>query len=955
MSRASDSRSQRLRLGLTWRVVTLTSLLLVALAVLFTYLSYTNLTRQFTASRQEQIERQQRELEFAIRRSENGLQQLAGLIAASPDLGPALRRPTLPSSAAELSPDLASLWPSLQLEAGVERMLVYDDQAGQVMALGGEPDQQAPSRYTRWMATVMREERPLSPLECAPQCRQYAVVPVLADGGSSGALLLSRSLADVTRQTRDISTSEVALISLVASDDQGPGNQAERQLPDWQGRVQAVTNAPHSLALLRQASRKRSLEDLARTPLRMQQDGRHLELSAVPLTSSSGTRAPAYFVLMSDITTQIHAIQLDTRTQMIASLFGWLSAELLLLAILLRPMARLRRVASVLPLLARGGFSQARDALPLAPRRLPDEIDVLEASTLTLADHLERLQQQVSQRGEELARRIEELARERDFISSLIDTAQVYILTQDEEGRIDMINAYLEQQLSCPSRELLGRRFDDIFDAALEATTPGSSRLQEERTLTLPDGELRTIIWYHSPLLGRDSTSLARISVGLDITERKAAESRLTWLAERDPLTELYNRRFFLESLRRALSRGEHGAVMLLDLDQFKEVNELSGHHAGDRMLHTVARLLQQEYAHRGVIARLGGDEFALLLNGVDEDHAIRIAQHLNQLFESLGFVAEGRRHRITASIGIVPFPTEGATPADLMASADVAMYKAKASNLQRWHLLATLENARDELNERVYWVDRIRRALVDGDFVLMVQPIVKLEDRSIRHYEVLLRLRDDDGSLISPARFIPVAEHSGQIVAIDRWVLHHCVHALARLDGISLAVNLSGQSLHDEGLKQFLADLLETSQADPHHLVLEVTETAAVTDFSTARGVLQSVRDLGCRTALDDFGVGFSSFHYLGQLPVDYIKIDGSFIRSLATSPDSRVIVKAVSDIATGFGKQAVAEFVDQEALIPLLSSYNIAYGQGYHLGRPVPFEEVFDFNPVNNTHHGK
>jgi EAL domain-containing protein (putative c-di-GMP-specific phosphodiesterase class I) len=178
--------------------------------------------------------------------------------------------------------------------------------------------------------------------------------------------------------------------------------------------------------------------------------------------------------------------------------------------------------------------------------------------------------------------------------------------------------------------------------------------------------------------------------------------------------------------------------------------------------------------------------------------------------------------------------------------------------------------------------------------------------------------------------------------------VLRHSLQALRKVQdkGISLAVNLSGQSLHDEGLKQFLADELVSSGADPNYLILEITETAAVTDFSTARGVLQAMRDLGCRTALDDFGVGFSSFHYLGQLPVDYIKIDGSFIRSLLLSADNRVIVKAIADIAAGFGKQAIAEFVDQEALLPMLKSYGITYGQGFHLGRPKSVAEVFGPN---------
>jgi EAL domain-containing protein (putative c-di-GMP-specific phosphodiesterase class I) len=278
------------------------------------------------------------------------------------------------------------------------------------------------------------------------------------------------------------------------------------------------------------------------------------------------------------------------------------------------------------------------------------------------------------------------------------------------------------------------------------------------------------------------------------------------------------------------------------------------------------------------------------------------------------------------------------------MANADVAMYKAKESGLQQWHLLSKEENAKDELQERVYWVERIHSALEEDSFELMVQPIIRLEDYDIKHFEVLLRMRNKDGSLVSPGQFIAIAEQSGQIVMIDRWVLRHSLKALSKLQdqGITLAVNLSGQSLHDEGLKQYLADELALSGADPHHLILEVTETAAVTDFSTARGVLQTFRDLGCRTALDDFGVGFSSFHYLGQLPVDYIKIDGSFIRSLKISPDSRVIVRAIADIAKGFGKQTIAEFVDQEALLPILKSYGITYGQGFYLGRPESIKKL-------------
>ncbi len=264
---------------------------------------------------------------------------------------------------------------------------------------------------------------------------------------------------------------------------------------------------------------------------------------------------------------------------------------------------------------------------------------------------------------------------------------------------------------------LLGRHFVDVFEAgASTKVNTFSHPQQEEKTLRTPDHRTHTIAWYHAPLQTGNDGKVSRISVGLDITERKAAEARLTWLAERDPLTELYNRRFFQHALQTALERPSKtkGAVLLLDLNQFKEVNELSGHHVGDKLLREVADTLFRNLGPRGVIARLGGDEFSLLLEDTNADQAISVAQYIVQLLDGIGFVVGERRHRVTASIGIALFPTHGNTPADLMASADVAMYKAKESGLQHWHLLSKSENAKDELQARVYWLNaytmRLRR-----------------------------------------------------------------------------------------------------------------------------------------------------------------------------------------------------------------------------------------------------
>lgn len=939
MKKATPLRIPK-RLSLTWRVIALSSLLLLVLVSLFTWIGHANLTRQFQENRTQHHERQQREILLALERSSENLRQLAGLTAASAGIS----LPSQYSNLNEFGDAFDAQWPTLQIEAGINEVLIIDIY-GQILGNWGKSSTVAQLPLQRWISQVINTELPLTTLRCSVDCLQYAAVPMLVEGTSVGVVVLTRSLADVTRKAREVSGSEVALLVTGTMDGQ---EAAEiRRLEAWNGQLVALTREHLSLAPLQRAAEETPISRLQEAPFNLEYDGRSLEFSAVRIDNDAESNNPSYFLLISDITEQINAIRQDTQTLLVIGVMGWLAAELMLLVILLGPMARLRRVARLLPTLASGGFAHIRSAITVNPRALPDEIDILEITTLELSQQLEMLEAEVRERGDQLTERFEELAKERDFVSSLLDTARVFIIAQDSAGRISLINDYTREMLELDEPSLLGRHFVDIFDAGSPSPVGSfDTPQQEERALLTPNQEVHTIAWYHAPLPSNQNENMARISVGLDITERKAAEARLLWLAERDQLTELYNRRYFQEALQKTISLQSKGAVLLLDLDQFKEVNELNGHHVGDRLLREVADVLLLNLGHRGVIARLGGDEFSLLLEGADADQAIRVAQQIVQLLDGIGFMVAQRRLRVAASVGIALFPSHGNSAADLMASADVAMYKAKENGLQQWHLLSRAENAKDELQERVYWVERIRNALEENSFELMVQPIVRLEDNDIKHYEVLLRMRDPDGSLVPPGHFIPVAEQSGQIVQIDRWVLKHSLSALSQIQdqGITLAVNLSGQSLHDEGLKQYLADELACSGADPHHLILEVTETAAVTDFSTARGVLQTVRDLGCRTALDDFGVGFSSFHYLGQLPVDYIKIDGSFIRSLLISPDSRVIVRAIADIAAGFGKQAIAEFVDQEALLPILKSYGITYGQGFHLGRPTPLKTTFN-----------
>jgi len=927
------SQQTKPKLGLTWRVIALSSLLLLGMTTVFTMVGRDNLLRQFDDSRNVQLKRQTRVIRQALSQSMDSLRQIAALNASlTPGLGNALKQ----ADQTIIADSFSNKWPTLQLEAGIDELMVLDG-TGQPLAQWGASQAGHDLPITEWGKKVIASDMPFTTLRCFANCRQYALAPILVDGQSHGAILVSRSLADVTRQAREVSGSDVAL--LITGQYAREQLDVTRSVSSWHGKLATLTNQKETLPLIHQAAYLSSLEELQDRSIRLKHDNNHIEISAILLNSGSTRSANGHFLLMSDISSQMDAIDRDTGTILATGLIGWLAAEAMLLAILWKPMARVRRLSSVLPALAEGGFAKAKQMIPLPKRRLLDEIDLLDAAALDLAGQLETLEGEVQSRGELLNARLAELARERDFIESLLDTAHVLILTQDDQGRISLVNQYCQDIFGQPYDIMLGQRFEALFHNPSDADYEIRTHQAEERLLRGKNEEQRTIVWYHARLSDSSDPSMHTISVGIDITDRKAAESRLAWLASRDPLTGLYNRRAFQDRVEKALNSGIPGAILFMDLDQFKDVNELSGHPAGDRLLELVARNIEDNLGSRGIVARLGGDEFSVLLENSGDGEAIQIAKAIEKILDNTSLLLpDGRRHRTSVSIGIACYPLHGHTPADLMANADVAMYKAKESSLNRWHILSTLDEAKTELQERVYWIERIRYALKNDEFELMAQPIARLADREVKHYEILLRLRGENGELISPCHFIPIAERSGQIIQIDRWVIRKSLQLLSLLNNteITISVNLSGHTLHDKELKQFLEQEVIDSGANPEKLILEVTETAAVTDFITARDMLQSLRNIGCKTALDDFGVGFSSFHYLEKLPIDYIKIDGSFIREICSNNNRKVIVKAISDISTGLGKQAIAEFIEDEETIIALQSYGIKYGQGFHIGKP-------------------
>lgn len=424
--------------------------------------------------------------------------------------------------------------------------------------------------------------------------------------------------------------------------------------------------------------------------------------------------------------------------------------------------------------------------------------------------------------------------------------------------------------------------------------------------------------------------------------EREAAQNKLRWLADHDPLTALPNRRRFNDELTSAIAVAQQqqtrGALLFIDLDNFKDVNDTSGHIIGDRLLKRIGKRLAASLGECDRISRFGGDEFAVLLSTTQPESVVSLAEQLHEQIRTTRVQARGHRHQVSASIGIVLFPDHGTDPQTLMANADLAMYQAKAKQHQRCHLYSDQDTARAAANARVLWSREITEAMKVGRLRLFYQPLLALPQRRIWRAEGLLRMQLADGRLASPDEFIPIAERTGLINLIDRWVLAEAIRVLVAHPQLSLGINLSAKALDDASIDDELARLLRSSKIDPQRLTLEITETVAIDNISAAVERIESMRALGCHFALDDFGSGFASYAYLKQLPVQDVKIDGSLIRHLDQSREDRIFVQATTEMAHTMGKQVVAEFVESEAILEVLCELGVDFAQGYFVGRPAP-----------------
>ncbi len=590
---------------------------------------------------------------------------------------------------------------------------------------------------------------------------------------------------------------------------------------------------------------------------------------------------------------------------------------------------------------------------------------------------IQRLQKSLQKQNLSLIKEMEENQRLTDIYFAEKELAQVTlqsigdaVITTDAQGNIKYFNPVAKRLTGWQDQESEGIPIDTIFSIINEVTrkpvdNPINEALKEGKIVDLAnstiliscDGTEYPIEDSAAPIRDRQGQIIGAVMVFSDVTKTRSLANQVSWEASHDALTGLTNRRGFERQLIEAIAAiknsqdiNQQHALCYLDLDQFKIVNDTVGHLAGDELLCQVSALLQKGVRANDLLARLGGDEFGLLLTQCPLSQAVQIAENLKDILHQFRFVWDNKIFMIGVSIGVVAIDKSSRDMMEILGAADAACYAAKARGRNSVHVYRQDDDElRKQRNERQV-ITKINRALETNQFRLYCQKIISISAKpSVEHYEILLRMVDENGELVAPQDFIPAAERYGLITEIDRWVIntffanYQNIAGPQALQETLYTINLSGSSISNNQFLNFLIDQFSRYQISPHLVCFEITETAAIANFDQARYFINELKKIGCRFALDDFGSGLSSFAYLMNLPVDYLKIDGTFVKNIIHNQISYTIVEGFNRIAHAMNLETVAEFVEDETILEKLRDIGVDYAQGYAIALPVPLL----FNP--------
>ena len=937
-----------------WRIILVASFVSVLLTILF----YLHQNQNLEINRQQEHQKDLQLIHTLTSQSGLQLQKFLTLFSSLDGIGDAIKS----AQSSKIQPLLDEHLKRMQFDWNVDLVAIYSGNNEKIADWSSKPlDDSLNEKISHWVAMSNESLGQIKAISCQKNCSQYLVAPLPEEIGGQSVMVISISLLEILDQFHQATSKTIGI--LVTPD--SPESSSSLLIDHWGLKLYSLSQAGVYESVLRGFTRDFTPVKGVEQHVQRNIQQKFFELSLHPLSSHEDS----LLVIIQDLSNTIDRIRHETLLFAI-SVFGGVLLLILSLYLVLRRLMPRTTIELPGPDSTISNFEATDiditeiDELH-SENDTPLDFDLTNSDEMPIRERLNQLRKYNQHINQELAHQMLVLSQERDQIRKILDNTQTIILTLDQDGKITSINHYGESITGYSNAEIAGKNFIDLYPNqvayalndlhTMSAIAQGTQEsYRHEARLRCKDGRERSILWLHSSLSTEGSSQL--LSTGLDITESKQLERNLSWLADHDSLTALFNRRRFEQELEDALNWANRhkvmGALLYIDLDNFKDINDSCGHQVGDIILRKVASTLTvltkdiDTSAHL-ICARLGGDEFAILLRNIDEESASILSERILDKLYQIRHEEDNFKFQLTCSIGVATFPGIESSSTELLSNADFAMYQAKLLGRNQFYLFKEDDSHREKINHRLIWREKIETALKDERFVLHYQPILNIQTRKISHYETLIRMLDDDDKLISPSLFINVAERLGLIQEIDHFILRSAIKKQAELlrqgYDIKLAINLSGKAFDDPELTNIVHQSIMENHARAENLIFEITETAAVTDIVSAEKIMTEIQSLGCQFALDDFGVGFSSFYYLRELPVEYVKIDGSFVNDLPSNTDNQILVKALSEVAIGFNKLSVAEFVDSLQTLNILSEAKVNFAQGYFIGKPsasIPVE---------------
>ncbi|WP_029408203.1 EAL domain-containing protein [Thiomicrorhabdus sp. Milos-T2] len=783
--------------------------------------------------------------------------------------------------------------------------------------------------------------KPQNFIFCRESCQQLVMEPFVFENGSLGVIILGQNMTDVITRYQAVSSSDIAVI-IDAQEKVSAKN--GHYIEEWNAYIWAMTNFDEMFPILKQYSTQNDIHSIQAVSLWNAWNNNYSVQKMIP-SSYKQVGSAAYFLNIANELKRQELLKLEIMSEVSTSLVGWFVAEIFLIFVMLGPIKRLLIIAKALELLPKHQYKAASELVKSSQGYIRDELTQLEDSTLYLSNELDSLHNEVEISKQELNSKIKMLTRSKAFLQRLFDNANLYILTQSYKFKTTSHNNLFANDLLKNQHtnflDLFISSFDrESFEDGVESLKNGLvESFQQEVNMHTKQGEDRTLAWTHT-LVKDDSGNDQILSIGMDITQRKKDEIALHWLANNDSLTKIGNRRAFNKELDTVLSREKSGAVIFIDVNRFKQINDIYGHLSGDKVLVDIAEQLKKHTRENDSISRLAGDEFTIILPGVSADHLPNVLANLSDKLSRTIKLDDERKVEYSVSLGGALFPEHGTDEQTLIVHSDMAMYKAKKKGLKNWHIFDYKDDQLSDLKAEHKLTEYLKKALQKDLFLLVYQPILTIKNHHVSHYEVLLRLKTENGEWISPEVFIPVAERVGLIRDIDFWVIRNVFTYLQAVlkeqPNLKFSVNVSAPSLQEQLFSRNFIQLMEEYSISSKNLIVELTETAYIDNFVQVLKNLEDLDGIGVSIALDDFGVGYSSFSYLKKLPLTYVKLDGSYIQNINNIPQNQAFIQSVVIMAKAFGMQTIAEFVEDKEILDELVSLQVDFAQGYYIGKP-------------------